>query len=271
MKKYIFILIPTLFILYGCNSDDDINNVNNTEWDLDEASGIFLEYNNTFGYLSQGGADFKYTYENGKVIKKNGGVMFYNFDTNSSLIFSEQLYDLVTYENNRIKVETKLVDVDESILSKIEYVLENNKIVQQTYSSNTLDTVKYYYTRDLPKKLIYVNGRAGIRKQSDFYYNSNQNLDSIVSRTAYFNSSTEKFEPININSRERVVEVFDQYDSYTNPTRKLGIFPELYKRSLSKNNFGRYQEIVYTSTNKFVNQSVEFPMIYKEGKILLKF
>ena len=271
MKKKLFTLISVLFLLYGCRSDDDINDLSTTEWDLDEASGIFLEYNNTFGYLSQGGSDFKYSYENGKVIKKNGGVMFYNFETNPSLKFSEHLYDLVTYENNKIKIETKLFDVDESILSKIEYVLENNKIVQQTNSSNTIDTVKYYYTGNLPKKQIYINGRAGIRKQSDFYYNLNQNLDSIVSRTAKFNSSTEKFEPINISSRERVVEVFDLYDNYVNPTKKLGVFPELFKRSLSKNNFGRYREVIYTSTNKYINQSVEFPMIYKEGKIVLKF
>lgn len=273
MKKISTLIALFLVIFYSCNTDDDSDTINNTDWDLEEASGLFLEFNNSFGFLNEGGTDFKYIYENGKVVKKRGGVTNYeNF-----LMFSDEIYDYVTYTNNQIIVKTKRQEIKEEQETEYNtttnvYTLENNKIVKSINSSYKKDTIKYYYTGDLLTKQIFVNNSAGIRQQSNFYYNAKGNLDSIVNRNGNLNQSTHKFDPININSRERFVEIFDKYDNYANPTKNLGVFPELFKRSLSKNNFGRYQIIVYLSTpEKYTTSYIEFPMKYENERISFKF
>lgn len=93
-----------------------------------------------------------------------------------------------------------------------------------------------------------------------FYFDTNGNL----SKSEY----TEKRN--GIEEGEKIIRIFENYDTSINPTEKFYLLEEYFYRSLSKNNFRKYKEIHYD--NGILTSSAEHSWTFNydaNGNIIL--
>lgn len=254
MKKIILAFI-TIFI-FGCSNDDV------TESTIDYLKVTIDEYNYNFNeslQLNYSYTPFNIVFEkiNGNIIRKKGNSIAVSTNSGSISNFTYNIYDTIYKENNKITIFKKVIPfngITAVAPDKKEYILyDNGKInykinYNQEYSNYDNDTIYFKY---LNKKIIqtYSKNYGNKTKESDFYYNNNENLDSIVTR---FYNYDQLNQMILIPTRE--IETFEQYDNSTNPFSSLTIFEDIFKRSLSKNNYSIHKIIQYNPLQvKFQN------------------
>jgi hypothetical protein len=245
MKKIIFILIITLFI--GCtndesNSENNINyiniSINEYNFNLNEGSQYNYAPNNIiFDKL------------NGNVVKRKGYPITASTISGSQNYFTYNIYDTIYKENNKITLFKKVIPFNGITAispDKKEFFLHNNGKInykinyKEEYTNSDNDTLYFNYSNE---KIIQTYSKAyGYKtKESDFYYNTNENLDSIVTKFYYYDSQLNQI----LLSPTREVETFEGYDTSMNPFSSLTIFDDMFKRSLSKNNYSKHNITQY--------------------------
>lgn len=185
-----------------------------------------------------------------RITKRIGG--FDSYLTNSGYYyyytFRDTNTDDIVYQNNEIKItQTTLGCVLCVFESKIMLDEKNRMIKKIKYHNNSArlnDTISYTYNNlnQIDETLtLYGNiskSKPRTYDKSKYYYNQKRNLDSIV---------TFRFDPYlpNLEDEIKIVEVFSNYDNAHNPIKKLIIFDENFHKSISANNFTKYEYRYY--------------------------
>ena len=127
-------------------------------------------------------------------------------------------------------------------------------------STNTrIDTIHFYYD---DRNLLIKSAQRNYLSESvsNYFYNSKQNLDSIVTITVNVYNNT--------SSRE--IETFSDYDNSYNPLKHFIIFDEIFKRALSTNNYQKYTYDSYDYEGNISNsERRSWELVHDEtGKVL---
>jgi len=160
-----------------------------------------------------------------------------------STIYIKEIYENIVYEGNEITYSTELNDEETIIVPNRStyYLDELNRISKKIYYEEAFptsvnDTLNFEYDQNGLLSKIEKNNNPYNKKESLYYFNLNKNLDSIVTSSYYLDYNTSNYE-----YEGKTVEVFSGYDSSPNPLKHLGIFDELFYRSLSTNNYTEYK------------------------------
>ena len=239
MKK-ISLLFFMLITMISCSKEDIPNQ---PKEQLMEAYYFnYMHY--PYSILSSSSIAYIEYNSNNRIIKRKGGFLEVNPATGYTYFFSDEIFDELFYETNKITIEKKTSSTEYQIPKFKRFFSLNNegKIVQKiTETENDKDTVNFKYnpagqlnSSKLEKKYFPV--------ASFFYYNDQKNLDSIITKR-YFLSST------GISLIGKTLEIFKNYDNASNPTNNMMFFEEIFYRSLSKNNYSTYIKIDFDKNN----------------------
>ncbi|MBZ4042758.1 hypothetical protein [Flavobacterium hibisci] len=241
MKLVKFLSLLSFLYFTSCSTDE---NNKETDNDLKSYSTEYMDYSNLM-VGSIGSVKLEYDSQR-RIIKKNGGFSPLPASLgNETYIFSPDVTEAIVYTNNEIKItrnipninlffERKIVvDNQNRIIKKIIYKQdpELNDSIFYTYNNlNQIDeTIKLYGKPNYLSKFS---------QKAKYYYNPQQNLDSIV---------TVNFEEGQQVTGVRIVEKFSNYDNAANPLKKLILFDETYYRAISKNNYSKYEKLSYSN------------------------
>lgn len=273
MKKYLYFL--PFILLWSCNNeDDDITPVENN---------TFTAYPKGYFITTIDGYDtIKLEYRNNKVTKRVGDWIQTGMATGYRTIFSKSLETNISYTDKTASL-TKFSKLDWYQYSNDIYVytLNGQQISEATltYKTRPNYTEKYVYVYEnnqikyidfLVTDHYYTND---LRSRRDFYFNAKGNLDSLVYRDAdydFYDESVPSY--IDYKKKERKVSTFSNYDQSQNPFQNLGVFTDLYYKSLSKNNFRKTETKEYDKDGKptlnFSESSWDYEYENNEVKIL---
>lgn len=260
MNKFIFITFLLATALNACKPDK-VEAPPVIEDKVDSYKIRYMHYN--FGLFDQDTVQIKYS--NGNIIKRVGGAL----ETYSVKVFDPSIYEDVTYNMNQaIIIKSTTSSAYSFYPNERRFFYAGNKIekcVIQKSGSTYFDTTNYFYNNESIVRQITIRGH--LVSQADFYYNSNKNVDSIITRYAEYNPVTRAYE-IDFSSLDRDKEVFENYDNYANPAKKLVIFEETFNRSLSANNYRKYSKFKYDKfgTTRY-SQLISWTFVYENGKI----
>jgi hypothetical protein len=198
----------------------------------------------------------KYAFEydsNQRLTKKVGGYLALSLSSGYGSYFTNEVHTSLTYKNNNVIIENYSTLPDLSIpkdtrivtlnaLNKIE-TKEIPDLLQKTRSK------KEFYTYN-QNKLVKI-----VTTLPNMPYDATLSWDYILSYVEYFYYDskdnlikTEYFEQRNrINKGQKIIRIFEDYDSSENPCKKLQLLDEFFYRSLSNNNFRKYTKIKYSN------------------------
>jgi len=270
-KAFTILSLVVLMFFIGCKSDEIEINETKTELYLTKymnyPSHVYPTSNlNDYSYQNWN-SDYVQNdsiyihYDNNKIVKRIGFLVVGNSITGSPTFFTGYIYDTLIYTNNQLTILTKSKSpyiIGVAAYKKVIY-FENERIAKtvQSYQYNSRKDITVHYTYSnnlLTKKIGYIG--TDLFFQSDLYYNNMSNLDSIVSRKSEYNENKETFE-INFSSKNRSLEVFEKYDNIKNQLKPFIIFDETFNRSLSSNNYGKYN-YYYFDINGSINNEWHF-------------
>ncbi|MDQ0593122.1 hypothetical protein QFZ37_001491 [Chryseobacterium ginsenosidimutans] len=245
IKTSSFLLIASSFVLFSCSNNDDITETTRAqEKKIESYKFTYMHYPQAV-MLANSSNNVTIQYDsNNRPIKRVGGLLATSPQTGFNYIFSPDVYNEITYGNNTATIISKFNSTQGFTIAENKRLFEfdNGKIVKKTIV-DTNEIIQFVYEQNRISKLISKKNNL-LTAQSDFYYNQNGNVDSIVSRKATWNNITSNYE-INFNSKVKTVEVFKNYDNKANPTKNLMIFDEIFPRSLSQNNYNSYESKSY--------------------------
>ena len=246
--RRIFLLLPML-VLWSCQEEEISIPV--------EDNASFTAYPKGYFIQTREGVDtikFEYNSEK-KVIKRVGEWLELSGSTGFGNIFSKKLESRINYSGNKAILErfSKMegINFPKDIQT---YSFDGNRIndIIFTYQIRPNYTEKYVYTyennqiKSIDLRVTDSHYTNDLRSRRDFYFNNNGNLDSLVYREASYDFYDESIPPyIDYKLKNRRVTTFSNYDGSQNPFQNLGIFTDLYYKSLSKNNFRKMETIKY--------------------------
>ena len=260
--KRIYILIITI-IFFNCSNDDSAFEEENLiqsyfPWYMNYPDQILANGDGPDANL------IKLEYSQNKIVKRVGdiiSVQYLNFST-----INQNIYDELSYSNNKIIIEKKSSELEVHPHKRIILLDRHNNIIKKTIhklgeSSNYSDidtiTTQYKYNSKnllvetyLTKKNNYSTNSFKYYEKAFFYYNQNNNLDSIVTNRYSYNEINMEHE-----FSQKTVEIFSDYDNSKNPTKELHIFDETFARSLSENNFKAYRKDLYYAPRVLISSS----------------
>ncbi|MGV0977571.1 hypothetical protein [Empedobacter falsenii] len=249
MKKLLYLL--PLFLIWSCNDDEEIIPIDNNSFTI-YPKGYFVA--TTIGMDT-----IKLEYQNNQVTKRIGEWMELAGSTGYDNKFSKLFETQITYSGNQVSV-TKVSKMEGINYPKDfeTYTFNGKQIVEAvlTYQNRPNYKERYVYTYEnnqikhidlLVTDSYYTND---LRSRRDFYFSKNGNLDSLVYResTHDYNDIVPPF--IDYKIKKRNVTTFSNYDQSQNPFQNLGVFTDLYYKSLSKNNFRKMETVQYDEEGK---------------------
>lgn len=243
----------------GCNSDDQSSTTPEPTYHINEYYFNHMMYPN--GVMENLDNLVKIEYDtNLNITQRKGGYTAFDPATGYAFIFTDVLYDQLTYSSNQIFIEKKTTSTFSVPKFERKIFLDNQhrmikKAIFREFDLTPRDT--FYYSYNANGKLIESrNGNINSAHEvSSFYYNSANNLDSIV---------TQKYQAATIQSK--VVEEFSNYDSAANPVKNLFLFEETFYRSLTQNNFRKYERKEYDADDHLTFSSFKnWTLIYDES------
>ena len=235
--------------LFGCQNNDD----NPTEETLPITSYYFANMHYSQTALPSSTESNKVTLEynsSGQIIKRLGGVRGVDPSTAFGGIYASEVSDDIFYSDHSILVEEgRILPWYTNPVSRTKIVFDNNNrvierinIKESLASQNWLDTLKFSYNSLglISETKLGKPNNSGY-EFSKYYYNSEKNLDSIITIQA-----------INSNLYNKIKETFGSYDNALNPIKNLFLFKETFLRSLSQNNYMYYEKNKYDFDNNLV-------------------
>ncbi len=198
-----------------------------------------------------------------RVTRRDGGFRPIPPSLGFDFEYKTDLFDEVTYQAGSVIVErgtsgpytlddfrrTHTLDSEGKVISKVIETSVPSETVMLTYEYDSNDMlVKTYVDPD--------------DFETFYYFNAQKNLDSVVTRTYNPDGSL----------NNRLVELFDDFDTHPNPTKDLFMFEEIFYRSLCENNFRWYSVTRYDgvtgaaqTTPRIVDWEFQFD---SEGRII---
>lgn len=247
MKKNNFLILGVLLVLVGCREDS--HNEIQTTGKKEFISGYNLlsmdpdimdpDITNPFAYTL-----IKLTNDGTHYTKKS-----YTHPLIHSEISIDSIYYDIKYGQNLVSIELK--STPRFYLEKYKKLIKFNKD-KITEIINLNDSLIFEYKGDVLHEVTHL--KNGPWKKHRYYFNSAGNLDSIVTRPGSLKTNREHkpyyvYNIDNETSKIRDIQVYSNYDNAENPLKELGIFDEVFIRSLSKNNYRKYQKF---SVNFFI-------------------
>lgn len=265
MRKF-YLLFILLVVLLSCSrGDDSLENI--VEQKKEFITGYYPFF--MVDLLGNVGGDL---YE---VILENDGnnytKMKYSgiLDVGGTPIPLENREDIISVSNNEIKVERKdAVNTDYHFIVK----MKNGKMVEKSVNDRgQKDTFVYTYENQKLREVVSFNNGYGVFYKAKIHYNNQSNVDSILvtyHNGIEYNTNGEPYYVYDDNKLPDVKIVLSNYDNYDNPLRDLGHFDDLFLRSLSRNNFRKYERYVYDANRKIIGASErEWTLSYENGKV----
>ncbi|WP_329804861.1 hypothetical protein [Flavobacterium facile] len=257
------IVFVALFFLVACTEENDISENNSqidllTPYTLDQYKQVFTDISVTNQSVL---GNIKLGYSNGKLEKKIGYAYMHN-------VVNDNLYDTIYQNLDRVYIEKRIIPFNgfTSVApDKIEYKFnQNRKIIYKvkhnlSFSLDDNDTILYSY---LNNKINKLETRS---KLALFYYNRNNNLDSICYKPKIYDDNYITYTIGNTYEKE----VFEEYDNSENPFKQLTIFEDMFKRSLSNNNY-RKHTVLNVNPYYIKYQSSIILQYNSEGKLIYK-
>ena len=223
---------------------------------------------------STGSVKLEYDSQN-RIIKRIGG----SYPLPASIgmeayLFSDEIIEDIVYNKNEIKITRNIPNVN--LFFERKMILDNkNRIIKKIIYSEQPelnDSIFYSYNNlNQIEETLKLRGRpehalSKLYQKAKYYYNQQQNLDSIV--TANF----EKLPLVAESEIYRTVEKFSDFDNVSNPLKKLIIFDETYFRAISKNNYAKYEQLSYKNNELSASNVRNFQFKYdSSGKIQYNF
>jgi hypothetical protein len=235
MNKLKQLSILVLFIVC-CSKENPVLEVNPQ---VDAYQFKFMDYPNNVMPDYENNGIVTIRHQDGKIVKRQGGTFEINPATGYNCKFSMKVQDTLIYQNNKIKVNKRLIDKSDVYFMKDLFItLDNNgRMIEKIRAlhpeniSYQRDTLQYLYSTN--GKISRINGKHENQVSiSLFYYNEIDNLDSVVTKyTDRIDGELYQFR----------TDYFSEYDTSKNPLKELAIFDETFYRSLSANNFSYWR------------------------------
>lgn len=268
MKKLFYFLLPFLLLSCTDHNDDDFNSNENSLILPDSFNYRFLSEAPIWP-MDYGLVKIKYSENNLPIQVLGGFVSLPNGHTTSSL-FDSTRYEEYQYNDNKV-LRLKKNTLDSYVSNfRAEFVVENNKIISsKEYLISDFEGVdtrtKYFYQNDrLNKKIIYWTD-ASNNIYSDYgieyvyYFNANNNLDSIVSQNVVLDANLNTSYDFD-RFKTKQVKILKNYDHSKNPFKQLFLLDQFFDRSLSVNNYRQVIEKSYY--DGVLSSQKEFDILY---------
>ncbi len=249
MKKisYLTITLLTLFAFYSCSDDDDDDPTSVER--IDSYYYRYMHYPTSVMNNQDTDNLVKFEYKGDDIIKRTGGLLHASSSSGYSYVFTDILYEEISYENNQIRIVSKIDSEDYSVAPNERIITLNNKSqmikkINNRTNDNIVEATDYIYnSKDILIQSIknkqYKN--FDLTETSDFHYDNNNNLDSIITVVKHLDEL--------VNNTK---EVFLDYDNSPNLVKNLIIFEESFYRALSQNNYSKYQMFKYENNNNLI-------------------
>lgn len=270
--KQVLTFLTLGILLFSCsNNEEEIDNGQDNAPLIIKMSPYGLNSENQSGLYTY------FEYDNAKrLTKKTGGFVQLSTTTGYSGFYSNEMYTSLIYKNNTVTIENFSTSTQFSVPKNSIYITLNKsmQIVEKDIPfdyNHVWDKKQFYkYSND---KLVEIEttfpnypydptylGDFILTYLEKFYYDSNSNL-----------SKTEYFEQHNgINKGEKIVRIFENYDSYINPLKRFYLLDQYFYGSISKNNYTKYTEIHYDDDVETTKYESNWKYLYDEkGNILV--
>ena len=257
MKKILYILFAGITFL-SCSRDTNDEVIENDEPLVTKMSLIL--YPNSFSY-NNADLSFIFQYDNEKrLIKKTGGFLSVSGSSGFGGFFTDKKYSSFVYNGNNVTVEDFSTSSDFTVPKNSKYFILNNN--NQIFEREFEDGHEYNYKKQqykyesgklteilttLPKMPYYPPDDYIPTYLEKFYYDSKGNL----TKSEYI------FQKDGMNTKEKIVRTFEDYDNSYNPWKRLYLLDEFFYRSISKNNFRKYTEIKYDYYGNITSTKVQ--------------
>lgn len=246
--KHLFTILVATICLASCSSaDEDVPDTNTDplvkQMKFDGAS-IDLPIN-------PGDVNFNFEYDSSnRLTKKIGGYLPLPPETFFDAFFTDKAYTSLVYSTNKVTVEN-FYDSDIYAVAKgtIYYTLNSANLIAEKEVPNTIaiNTKKQVYkyaegkltevVTSYPNMTYYPEDPTDyiLTFSEKFFYDANNNL----TKTEYTELHNGKSEG------EKIVRIFEDYDTSYNPFKRMQLLEEYFYRSLSRNNFRKYTQTSY--------------------------
>lgn len=268
--KYIYLLlIAIICFTIGCSNNNVSQDTSSNPIPLVAPilQGYYFknaDYNgvSTIDIANNNNGNVLVDYANSKIVRRVGGVMATASGSGISGYFSKIIYDTIVYSGNRIENYNRILPnsnyTSVSPNRKVINLNSNNQIVSKIYYKQDLnlydnDTLDFEYNS--LNKVIRISNTVynNLLFEKLFYYNSNNNVSSIITKYYnYYESGTS----VTQQYTYKEIETFGDFDNAPNPFVSFFIFDETFNRSLSTNNYRSYSYEKYLyplSTNQLTN------------------
>lgn len=256
MKK-IFTLFFLSFILFSCSRDNEDEIIENNEPLVTKMSSLVLYSGFTFNTNMDLNVYFQYDNDK-RLTRKTGGFLPVSGSTGFGGFFSDKVFTTLVYSGNTVLVENFSSSPDFTVPKNSKYFVlnNNNQIIQKEFE----DGHEYLYKKQqfkysngqlieilttLPKMPFYPPNDFIETYLEKFYYDSNGNL----TKSEYI------FQKDGVNTNEKTVRTFEDYDNSYNPWKRLYLLDEFFYRSISKNNFRKFNEIQYNEVGNITSST----------------
>lgn len=255
--KNIFILFFISIILFSCSRDNEDEITDNDEPLITKMSSLVLYSGFTFN--SNMDLNVYFQYDNDKrLTRKTGGFLPVSGSTGFGGSFSDKVFTTLVYSGNTVLIENFSSSPDFTVPKNSKYFIlnNNNQIFEREFEDGHEYNYKkqeYKYTSGklteifttLPKMPFYPPDDFIETYLEKFYYDSKGNL----TKSEYI------FQKDGLNTNEKIVRTFEDYDNSYNPWKRLYLLDEFFYRSISKNNFRTYKVVRYQENGEITLNS----------------
>lgn len=274
IKKYALLFAILLLIITSCSRGNEI-----IEPEIEQNSNNSFKY--IAGYMFYEGnfdASSKITVDfiNSKPIKRTIPANDPSTIGGSTNINDGSLYEELSYNGNTITIlqkssnptiispeYKKIITINAGkIIKKIVYDQFNEKLTETDYIYNDDKLQSFSYFKKFYTGMMYLDSKSIV------YYNGNNNVDSIVTKKSEYDNNLDLY-VFNDNTLKRKVETFTNFDASSNPLKNLGVFDQLFYRSLSANNFKNYELKSYDENGSpnGATAQINWTFVYEDGQI----
>lgn len=275
IKKYTLLFASVLLIITSCSRGNEISEPEIVQNSNNSFKYIarYMFYEGNFNSSSKITVDFSNSKPTKRTIPTNDpGYIGGSVSINDGSFYEELTYNGNTVTilqkssnpNNNVSENRRVLTIEAGKLTKkTDFDEYNEKFTETNYQYNADKIVSYSFYKKFYTGVMYLDSK------SDIYYNVNSNnVDSIVTKNAEYDYNL-NFYVLNNNTLKRTVEIFSGFDQSSNPLKNLGIFDQLFYRSLSINNFKNYQLKTYDENGNLDLASAQknWTFFYENGQI----
>lgn len=241
MKKLLFLGIAILFLISCDKKDTDYQIKQLNEFGFNYLNEIPLNQANYYkdDFFLYNDTLVQINYDNSRPVEFNGGLISMPITSGYSKQTTSLIYKTVEYTNSTTiiteNVRPNELGLNATSTGKSQLFYENDVLklrINENVKDWTYDNDTIYYSYDINDRIYEaIVFQDNIKTVNKFIFDSKDNLQRV------------NFETYRISDSEMIGEGFHEFsdfDSADNLFSNLGIFNNLFFRSLSKNNYRKY-------------------------------